>query len=254
MFSFYVVERPHRATMVWAFFAYHGGMGEYAPDALVDAGRHMAVVLGGTFSGVVGDKSHTYGYHRSRNALVAAGNGGDYSLRYAADKTGDGDAASAIDITLPAQTMITVSKRLIAAGKRDDARGAYLREFFGTVDGRNVSGWDFRKRTYATSDSSHLWHIHLSVHRRYATSYSAAQKIVDLVTGKGESTVKLSDRIGVPDWVRNRWSSMSETISVRTALASTYGHARAANDNSAALLGELRELRERVERLESNRE
>jgi hypothetical protein len=45
-----------------------------------------------------------------------------------------------------------------------------------------------------------------------------------------EDDMEISDRLDVPDWVRDNHPELGETISVGTALASGYGHARSAKD------------------------
>ena len=220
-------------------------MGEYAPDTLVAAGREIARRLGGTFSGVVGDQAHGYGYHRSRNELRRRGLTGDYSILLSDDTRGPGDAASAIDVKLPPSQMVAVTKRLLAR-KESATATTYLREFFGTLDGRHVTGWDFRRQKSAIADDSHLWHLHLSVIRRYADDETAANAIVALTT---EDDMDLSDKVRLSAWIRERYPELDETISVRTALGSGYGHARSAKDAAHEALAEARALRVEVAEL-----
>lgn len=142
-------------------------------------------------SGIVGNPaSHFYGYHRSRNWDVQFGSegAGDYSCVLPQDKLGKGDCASALDVTLPADLMVEVSKRLLAAGKANDQRLAAMREFFGTVDGQRVIGWDRHNPdnahddTPTSSDPSHLWHVHLSFYRLFADDFAALAPIADVFT------------------------------------------------------------------------
>jgi hypothetical protein len=156
-------------------------MAEYAPAAIqalfnrVKAGIPEAIL-----AGIVGDEAHTYGYHRGRNYVSSS----DYSNQLAADKQGDGEAASALDIswTAPAP-QYTVSARLMAA--KTDPRMYPIREFFGSVDGVTVCGWDFYGNYPVTSDSSHLWHIHLSVLRSHANDTAALAAVADVIIGAG---------------------------------------------------------------------
>lgn len=132
-------------------------------------------------SGIVGDSAHTYGYHRARSKLPAS----DYSVKLAADRSGDASAASAIDISLSPSMMRIVTKRFMDVAKdKTDPRRKYFREFFGTLDGRTVTGWDTASDSATTSDSSHLWHVHVSVHRKYATSRMAAEALLTIFTGQ----------------------------------------------------------------------
>lgn len=220
-------------------------MSEYAPTTLVNAGKQIAFLLGGTFLGIVGDTGHTYGYHRSRNELRRRGLHNDYSITLAPDQAGPGDAASALDVGLPPNQMIAVTKRLLS--RKNDARARrYLREFFGTVDGKHVTGWDFQRSKSASSDNSHLWHVHLSVIRKYADDDDAAAAIVAMTT---EDDMDLDDRVKLSEWIPDRWPDLDSTISVRTALGSAYGHARSAKEAAHDAVGEVRQLRSELSEL-----
>jgi hypothetical protein len=144
--------------------------------------------------GVVGDTAHVKGggYHISRDDLKRGGQGADYSIQAPADKRGPGNYASAIDLTLNPAEMKAVSSRLKAAmeGKDYDDRIEPLREFIGTIDGRNVCGWNryqTGRRTgwYSSgySDSSHLWHVHLSFFRDYCNDANSVAGVAEVVAG-----------------------------------------------------------------------
>lgn len=135
--------------------------------------------------GIYADKP---GYHNTR-----AGNSStNYSVVLPPDKLGPSDKAAAIDLTFPnAQsgnytTIAKYSSRLLKSGKDpNDLRGNYLREFFGNADSdTQVEGWDFWYSTTSTSDSSHLWHIHLSFLRKYVTSLPAMNAVLSILKGE----------------------------------------------------------------------
>lgn len=155
----------------------------YAPEALVYFTREM-VKVGGQSSGIVGDSAHLYGYHRSRNEVSSY----DYSVQLPLDKEGDGNAASAVDWSMPRALMITVTTRLIrAADHPQDNRLDGIREFYGTTDGNNVHGRTHRGYgeawAFASSDDSHLWHVHLSFFRKHSNDRVAADKVLSVVRG-----------------------------------------------------------------------
>lgn len=154
---------------------------EYAPDAIRWLGAQAVAKLGGEVSGVLGDSSHTYGYHRCRNVLPSS----DYSVQLPADLLGDGWAASALDISFPSAVMPVVTQRLLDSAKdRNDPRLDVVREFFGTLDHSTVTGWDCVAYTPSTSDSSHLWHIHISILRQFSNDMAAMQQILSVLTGE----------------------------------------------------------------------
>lgn len=127
------------------------------------------------------------GYHNSRDHLPNT----DYSVReFLEDRYGPVNLGSAIDWTFPdaqAGNYATINKysnRLMNAGKLFDPRTAVMREFFGNTDtDHTVEGWDFSKRVPTSSDSSHLWHIHISIHRKYINDGAAMKAILDILAG-----------------------------------------------------------------------
>ena len=154
-------------------------MTEYAPQAILDLFAQVKAAFPSAINaGVIGDKAHTYGYHRGR-AFVSSS---DYSVQYAEDKEGDNQAACGLDISWnKASDQYEVSKRLLAA--KTDSRMAACREFYGSTDGVNVCGWDYKGGYAVTSDSSHLWHIHISFLRKYANDTGALARIGDVIAG-----------------------------------------------------------------------
>lgn len=132
------------------------------------------------------------GYHNSRDHLPPT----DYSVaEFAIDRMGPADEGSAIDWTFPnAQagdfaTIARFSRLLLAAGRAGDPRAYPMREFFGNADGdRQVDGWDFAKRRPSSSDSSHLWHIHISIHRKYIDDPAAMRSILSILSGSVPAT------------------------------------------------------------------
>lgn len=160
-------------------------MAEYAPANLKWLGSRVGPDLRGTLSGIIGDRFHTYGYHRGRNYVSS----GDYSTQLAEDRRGDGEAAAGIDMSFSDSLMRLYTSRLKAAADRNDPRIKNMREFYGTLDSNTVYG-----RTHAGSgdstwerssaDSSHLWHIHISILRQYSNDRATMQGILDVLLGK----------------------------------------------------------------------
>ena len=136
-------------------------------------------------SGIVGNKAHRYGYHRCRKLIDAD----DYSRQAPRDQEGDPWAASAIDFALNEAQMKLVTARLFKAFRESDPRvHGVVREFFGTLDGRKVTGWNdypshSRRVGYTTSDPSHLWHIHLSIFRAFANDAYRMRLVVEVIIG-----------------------------------------------------------------------
>jgi LysM repeat protein len=154
-------------------------MATLVPRALSRVYDHIGPYLNSDRRGGIAN-SGSPGYHTSREDLLKQGRSSDYSIQAPADQRGNAKNAAGIDITLSDAEMKTVTNRLRKActpvdGEYDD-RIECIREFIGTTDGRNVQGYN----RYASgsgsrsstgwvssgfSDSSHLWHVHVSVFR-----------------------------------------------------------------------------------------
>jgi hypothetical protein len=65
-----------------------------------------------------------------------------------------------------------------------------------------------------------------------------------------ESDMKMSDIVTISGWIKARWKDLADgKISVNTALASGYAHSRAANENTIAILTQLRAQTAAIEKL-----
>lgn len=142
-----------------------------------------ALVPTSQLGGILADKP---GYHNMRRRLPST----DYSVTLPIDKLGPDNEGSAIDWTFPnAQagnysTIALYSKRLYDAGVTDDPRAYPMREFFGNIDlDSTVEGWSYYRNAAASSDTSHLWHIHISIHRKYINDTAAMNSILDILGG-----------------------------------------------------------------------
>lgn len=118
--------------------------------------------------GIRGDVNHLRGYHRSRNWIRNSKycTNRSYSVSETAGNKsgGDGRWVCAMDITLPRDLLLAVCRRLdaaVRAGKLEK-----ITEWYGNLNGdQRVDGYDNIRNVSATSDSSHLWHLHMSFDR-----------------------------------------------------------------------------------------
>lgn len=157
------------------------------------------------------------GYHNTRAGNAA----GNYSVVLPPDKLGPSDKSAAIDLTFPDaqagnyKTIMKYSQRLLKSGKdlKDD-RGNYLREFYGNADGSQyVDGWDFYYVRPATSDSSHLWHIHLSFLRKYVNNKVAMDAILSIL--RGETFAAYQARVNPPPVVIHQPPFIDNSVLVK---------------------------------------
>lgn len=140
------------------------------------------------------------GYHNARNNLGS----GDYSVQKTADRDGPGDKSAALDITFPEAhsgnyaRIKLVTKRLMEAARARDPRiyrgsTPVIREVIGNVAGR-ARAYDLYSRSESGRDNSHLWHIHLSITRRYIGDSSVLSGLVEIMT---DTTAGGDDVIGL---------------------------------------------------------
>jgi len=95
-----------------------------------------------------------------------------------------------------AEAMIAQCKRLMAALKSGQLEE--VREFYGNVDGDQVvDGWNNLADRAATSDSSHLWHWHISFDRRQVHNRALMERIVHIALGDPISTLEDDMAVGV---------------------------------------------------------
>ena len=137
--------------------------------------------------GIVGDAAHGYGYHLAPNQLPST----DYSMQLSDDRGSkvNRNYSSAIDLTMSHEGMKAVTNNLIRAAKDpDDYRVGIAREFYGQADDDshveglihddNEEGWDD-----ATSDSSHLWHVHVGIFRQWNNDKEALAQLLEVLLG-----------------------------------------------------------------------
>src|SRR5687768_3884026 len=157
----------------------------YAPSVMTQLGRQLQLAAdpaSATLSGIVGDSSHTYGYHRAAAEVSTS----DYSRQLEPDRIDiDPWAAAGIDISMNPWDMKIVTRRMLNSyADLLDPRLDEVREFIGTLDGVNVIRIDVWFRVQGTSDASHLWHLHVSILRRFVNNAYVMDKIYSVITGE----------------------------------------------------------------------
>lgn len=153
--------------------------------------EQLAALQPGTLNGGIYN-GNTYGYHNSRDNHRRQGRSNDYSINESIDQQGPGNKAAAVDWTFPdAQrgnfgTIALYSRRLWDSSvDANDPRLDYLREWYGNIDwDREVEGYDNRHWHPASSDDSHLWHIHFSFTRAYLESWDAMHAVLSVLRGE----------------------------------------------------------------------
>jgi hypothetical protein len=134
--------------------------------------------------GAKGNTAHLRGAHRSQEWLINSRWCTNRSYTVQAGLTGDQlRYIAGVDWTPGnVEAMIAQSRRLMAAVKSGALEA--VRELYCNVDGdKVVDGWDNVRDRAASSDSSHLWHWHLSLDRRRLRDGALMAQIVDIALG-----------------------------------------------------------------------
>jgi len=93
-----------------------------------------------------------------------------------------------MDISFSTRYMKLYTSRLRkSALDPNDARLECVREFYGTINGSRVFGLTksglSSSWSSASSDDSHLWHIHFSFFRKFANDYNTVKNVFDVLAG-----------------------------------------------------------------------
>jgi hypothetical protein len=168
---------------------------EAVPPNLATLGRRVREALGLNPEqiGTRGDNTHMNGYHRSRawiqNSRYCTSR--TYSVsRTPGDRVGgDPNWVCALDVAAPNSILMPMCQRLdaiVRAGRMEK-----VTEWFGNRDGDSrVDGYDNIANRVASSDSSHLWHLHISFDRARANE-DHADLLAVLI---GDDMFELPDR------------------------------------------------------------
>lgn len=143
------------------------------------------IIPGVRLGGIYANKS---GYHNTVNSNKKSWPG-NYSIQLYLDLTEPDNKARAIDLTMDNEQMVQRTGYLQkSALDPQDTRLACVREFYGTLNTTSVYGlikdneggpWRF-----ASSDSSHLWHIHISTFTTFVALWSQLSAIASVLSGQ----------------------------------------------------------------------
>ncbi|MGH8878415.1 MAG: hypothetical protein ACRD0P_13900 [Stackebrandtia sp.] len=144
-----------------------------------------AAIDGVLLGGIYADKP---GYHNTRDANPSD----DYSEEKPADQEGPGDKAAALDLTFSEaqggdyERIQKYTKRVVDAAIAQDERlykgdTPVIREVIGNFDA-DARAYDLYTRETDARDDTHLWHIHLSVTRKYLADAEALEGLASVIT------------------------------------------------------------------------
>lgn len=132
----------------------------YAPQTLLDLRTYLKAQTGLSDNelGIVGDKTHTYGYHLGKDLLPP----NDYSARLLRDRNGLTNAASASDIGMFTR-LVGLTAFLVA--EASSGRTTMIRQVNGPTASGRAYGWDSQdswKPVLLSKGDPHEQHCHVS--------------------------------------------------------------------------------------------
>lgn len=222
-----------------------------APVAIRNAANKIVNALGANtnawFSGIVGDRFHSFGYHLSPNDCPS----NDYSLQLSRDKNSDLNAASGLDIKLIPTLMKKVTAGLRAAALRNDPRLNVLREFCGTLDLEDTFHYDLSDGTTDSSwDDSHLWHMHFSGYRSEQDNDSGWDSFADLVIECADVNSELAQASShLEEHVDHIWQDYPTPDVIREGTGNYYGSISGDERSLGGYYGPVDEIRVLQQRL-----
>lgn len=163
---------------------------EVVPAPLVQLGERLRAAYGRPAAavGVKGDNVHLRGAHRSqewllksryctnRSYTVQSGLTEQQSRHLAGFDFNPGSEAGMIQLC-------SRLDRAVRAGRLEQ-----VREWFGNDDGdQRVDGYNNVRNQIATSDASHLWHLHLTLDRRMVDDEAAMRAVGDVLLDEDTS-------------------------------------------------------------------
>ena len=151
--------------------------------------------LGPAAIGSAGDNNHLYGRHRSYNwdkTSIYCTNR-SYGTTAPQDQVGNRDWYRAVDVGIQGQLLYDASHRMDALARSGKCPG--LAEWFGTFDGQRVVGWF--EGSPSTSDSSHLFHLHVGVWNGYAKDAATMLQLYNTITGSAGPSPEETDMAAI---------------------------------------------------------
>lgn len=161
---------------------------EIIPPELGYLGRNLRnhYELPAVSIGIRGDRKHLRGGHRSRRWLLESrfARNRNYTVTDHESNQHGGNAnwVCAIDVSLDSARLIAACYRLDKAVRAGTLEK--VSEWYGNKDGdRRVDGYNNILNKVATSDDSHLWHLHITFLRGHANDNHA--DVFAVLTGQG---------------------------------------------------------------------
>lgn len=214
---------------------------EIQPAPLVQLGNRLCAAFDRprTAFGIKGDNRHLNGSHRSQEWILKS--------RYCTNRTYTVQSGltahqarllAGFDFNPGSEArMVAICKRLDVAVRA--GRLEQVLAWYGNDDGDNiVDGYDNIRNRIASSDASHLWHLHLTCDRKLVENEAAIREIGDVLLNEQEEEDEVSyeevwetDKMAAPAGYTE-----GDTWRASSVLRSAHLYARTAAERGAQIL------------------
>lgn len=140
--------------------------------------------VGADAIGTKGNNVHLNGSHRSQDWIT--------NSRYCTNRSYTVQSAltalqrryiAALDVTPKSNAdMLAISQRIDRATRAGELEEV-IAWYGNTNNDQRVDGWDNIRNAVASSDSSHLWHLHIGFDRRVLTDMNVMRRVLAVLTG-----------------------------------------------------------------------
>lgn len=151
--------------------------------------------VGADAIGTKGNNVHLNGSHRSQDWIT--------NSRYCTNRSYTVQSAltalqrryiAALDVTPKSNAdMLAISQRIDRATRAGELEEV-IAWYGNTNNDQRVDGWDNIRNAVATSDSSHLWHLHIGFDRRVLTDMNVMRRVLAVLTGTGGDDMGFNDK------------------------------------------------------------
>lgn len=192
---------------------------EIQPAPLVQLGNRLCAAHNRPRNafGIKGDNAHLCGSHRSQEWIENSRFCTDRSYTVRSGLTAaQKRLICGFDYNPGSEAlMIQLCRRLdeaVRAGRLEQ-----VTEWYGNDDGDNrVDGYDNVRNRIATSDSSHLWHVHISFDRRRVNDEAAVRAVGDVLLGQLPEEVDMPLDASDKKWLAEKLDALPNATAAAT--------------------------------------
>jgi hypothetical protein len=156
--------------------------------------------------GAKGDNLHLNGGHRSQRWILTS--------KWCTNRTYTVwgglpahlmDALGAVDITPKSREQMLLISQRVDAAMRAGLIDEVVAYYGNTNNDTRVDGWDNIRNAVTSSDSSHLWHLHLTFNRWAVGIRSVFERLLKILLGQPLQEEDVSERL---EWLAHQFETL----------------------------------------------